>query len=195
MIRNIQRKIKKSRGFTLVELMIVVAIVGILAALAIYGVRKYMANAKSAEARNSLGQISKDASTAYNREHMAAGIIADGKGAGVSNQLCDKADKSVPELAADIKGQKYQSKASEWDEGTKDKGWLCLKYSMSAPQYYMYGYAATLKTDGTDGSTFTATSQGDLDGDGTLSTFTMKGEVRSQQVVVSPTIDEDKPEE
>jgi type IV pilus assembly protein PilA len=189
MIRNIQRKLKKSRGFTLVELMIVVAIVGILAALAIYGVRKYMANAKSAEARNSLGQLSKDAATAYDREHMAAAIIADGAGAGVSNQLCLSAAAKVPAAKTAIAGQKYQSSATEWDAGDKDTGWQCLKFSMAQPQYYMYGYTRPTAT------TFTATAEGDLDGDTVTSTFTIKGEVRNSQVVVSPTIDELLPEE
>jgi len=194
MIRTIQRKLKKSRGFTLVELMIVVAIVGILAALAIYGVRKYMANAKSAEARNSLGQLAKDASSAYSREHMAAAILADGSAAGVSNQICGAATATIPAALASVGGKKYQSAASEWDGGDKDNGWQCLKFSMAEPQYYMYGYAATLVSVG-EGSVFTATAQGDLDGDGTPSTFTMNGKVRSQQVVVSPTIDEVNPEE
>lgn len=37
------------RGFTLVELMIVVAIVGVLAVLGIYGMRKYVTNAQGGE--------------------------------------------------------------------------------------------------------------------------------------------------
>src|SRR5687767_379950 len=51
-IQDKLKQLKSKRGFTLVELMIVVAIIGVLAALAIYGVRKYLTNAKSAEARS-----------------------------------------------------------------------------------------------------------------------------------------------
>src|SRR5471030_3183022 len=50
---------RRARGFTLIELMIVVAIVGVLAVLAVFSIRKYMANAKTAEARDKLGQIAK----------------------------------------------------------------------------------------------------------------------------------------
>ena len=62
----------KNKGFTLIELMVVVAIVGVLAVLAIVGVRRYLSHSKSAEARNSLGALGKAAYAAmYIRERQA----------------------------------------------------------------------------------------------------------------------------
>jgi prepilin-type N-terminal cleavage/methylation domain-containing protein len=65
MPRNAHRS--SERAFSLVELMTVVVIVGILATLATYGVRKYVMEAKKAEASSMLVQI-RAAEEAYKDE-------------------------------------------------------------------------------------------------------------------------------
>jgi type IV pilus assembly protein PilA len=50
-------KLKGKKGFTLIELMIVVAIIGILAAIAIPNFLKFQAKSKMSEAKTNLGAI------------------------------------------------------------------------------------------------------------------------------------------
>jgi len=180
---------KRSAGFTLVELMVVVAIVGILAVLAVFGVGKLINGSKTAEAKNSVAQIAKLADMAYTKERPATGTLAPGALATVTRQLCASAAAKVP-IGPVPQAQKYQSTAADWSAGDENTGWKCLKFEMNAPQYYQYAYTATA------GTKFNATAQGDLDGNGTPSTFDLQGDIdnTSKRLTLNPIV-ETNPEE
>jgi type IV pilus assembly protein PilA len=166
-----------------------VVIVGILAVLAIFGMRKFLAAAKTAEARASLGEIAKNAVFEYDARTVTLG-------GSTVHRLCASATQSVPTSAATISGKKYMSAPSDWEvDVTADAGFSCLKFSMGTPQYYMYSYAAD--APGTEvGNGFEATAAGDLNGDAVFSRFVLAGKITSSGVVtVSPAITEINPQE
>jgi type IV pilus assembly protein PilA len=121
--------------------MIVVAIIGVLAALAIYGVRKYLSSAKTSEAKNTVGAITRGAAAAYERETTASQVVVEGAlSSAISNDLCGSAT-AVP--TAVPKGTKYQpntAEGSDFETGDTVTGWKCLKFSLTQPIYYQYSY-------------------------------------------------------
>jgi type IV pilus assembly protein PilA len=149
------------RGFTLVELMIVVAIIGVLAALAIYGVATYLKHAKTAEATRSLGSIETGARQQYQREtpYGTESLL-------FVHTFCETTPR-VP--AAAPAAAKVTVSATEWNH----IGWTCLKFSLNEPQFYAYKHDSNGGT-GTS-AMYTATALGDLDGDGTTSMFELVG--------------------
>ena len=69
-------KLRKRKGFTLIELMIVVAIIGILAAIAIPNFLKFQAKSKQSEAKTNLKAVF-TAETAYFGENNTYGSFDD----------------------------------------------------------------------------------------------------------------------
>jgi type IV pilus assembly protein PilA len=153
----------QARAFTLVELMMVVAIIGVLASLAIYGVSQYLRHSKTAEATRSLGSIENGQRAQYVIETPAnlAGAQT------FYHEFCLPTSTAVP--ATPPPASKYSSTAADWSAST----WTCLKFSISDPQYYSYAIGGNSQT-GTS-ATYTADAFGDLNGNGVLSDFEIQG--------------------
>lgn len=158
-------------------------VIGPAAAMGIYGVRRYIASAKSAEAKNSVGAISRAAVAAYEREL--------GPGPRPVHRLCGSST-AVPDAVP--AGTKYLPD-EDYRSGDELTGWRCLRFEVTSPQHYQYAYrqGGPYKGPARGGPDpgprgFEVSAEGDLDGDGKTSLFTRTGTLdpSTDTVVLSP---------
>jgi len=152
-------KMKQTKGFTLIELMIVVAIIGILAAVAIPAFLKYIKKSKTSEARTNVRKVYDGEISYYDEEHVER------NGSIISKQFVEAgpSPSDVPSI---------DKETGDWETNA----WSSLKFGSDSP--VLYRYRATAGGTGTT-SSFTARAEGNLDGDGTTSLFERIGTVNN----------------
>jgi type IV pilus assembly protein PilA len=157
---------RPARGFTLIELMVVVAIIGLLAAIAVPSFVKYITNAKTSEARLHLEKIY-NAARIYWLETFGANNAL-----GPIPHQFPASVASTPAVTCCASGGRCPANVTLWTSPS----WVALHFSMDDPHYYRYEFVAS----GLGGSArFTARANGDLDCDTVESTYEMYGSVSS----------------
>ena len=164
---------KASGGFTLIELMIVVAIIGILAAVAIPAFIKYLRKAKTVEATEGLDKLKAGAKSYFQADHYDT----------TSGNLLMKNFPTSEALSPACCGSatmapKCDPKDDDWNTG----GWRALHFQQSDPHYFRWSFTNTGTSN--KAAKFTATAVGDLDCDTTSSEYRILGNIDDEFGVV-----------
>jgi type IV pilus assembly protein PilA len=151
------------KGFTLVELMVVVAILGILAIIAVPAFIKYMKRAKTTEAVDELDKIHKGAAYYYTQPHANTAGSRIACQFPVTGALSPASDCCT---GTDADGDtRCDVNQSNWNSAT----WAALSFQMGDQHYFQYNWTANGLT--LAAATGTASAHADLDCDSAYSTF------------------------
>jgi len=160
---------RRHNGFTLVELMIVVAIIGLLSAIAVPAFSRYIKKARTAEALGHLNKEWAGSLTYYDTDHTGEyGTVLPKQFPGPSGAWA-----SPSQECACLTGQRCIAANPVW---ASDPVWKALNFSLPDAHHYMPGYSGT---GAGSGAKFTAYSKGDLNCDGKLAEFIRHGEIAS----------------
>ncbi|HTM19283.1 MAG TPA: prepilin-type N-terminal cleavage/methylation domain-containing protein [Kofleriaceae bacterium] len=161
------------RGFTLIELMIVVVLIGIVAAIAVPVFLGYTRKAKTGEPHETLQAIYRGAQTYYQKEHTPPGAMM-----ALSNYLPAPSVGPTPALGTCCaNGGKCAPNQAQW---RSDPVWGPdgLDFQIDKAHYFSYSYIVSSNPGATDGSnSFSAVANADLDCNGVYSTYTLAGAV------------------
>jgi len=169
---NMNKLLSKKEGFTLIELMIVVAIIGILAAIAIPAFINYVKRSKTAEASSNLKTMFQGAASYYEQENWTGGVPAVGAVVAASSH-CTIPDVTPDNPPTDAK------RIIIWADETAAEGYQAMNFAPADGLYFAYTLnadpnASICGNGSRDQELYTFIANGDLDGDGTFSTFNLE---------------------